>query len=184
MAKFNAKLLTTLGISTALLVGAGSTYAAQKEKNDSVTTKASTENVSVEKTIKAPTSEEIESVLQGEPTPPSIKVEGLFSTNGKPDYTADFYLNDAKLFSLLKISATDLKQELAKGKTVVEIAADKNISKQQVIDVISNTQIDVQIEGEQNGETPKSNRSKEEMLKDIEPNVLQVIEHKTETPWK
>lgn len=53
-----------------------------------------------------------------------------------------------------------------------------------MIDVISNTQIDVQIEGEQNGETPKSNRSKEEMLKDIEPNVLQVIEHKTETPWK
>lgn len=184
MAKFNAKLLTTLGITTALLVGAGSTYAAQKEKNDSVTTNASTENVSVEKTIKAPTSKEIESVLQGEPTPPNIKVEGLFSTNGKPDYTADFYLNDAKLFSLLKISATELKQELAKGKTVVEIAADKNVSKQQVIDVISNTQIDAQIEGEQNGETPKSNRSKEEMLKDIEPKVLQVIEHKTETPWK
>lgn len=32
MEKFNAKLLTTLGILTALLIGAGSTYAAQKEK--------------------------------------------------------------------------------------------------------------------------------------------------------
>lgn len=171
MTKFNAKLLVTLGISTALLVVAGGTYAAQKEKNDSVITKA-------------PTSEEIKLVLQGEPTPPNIKVEGFFSTNGEPDYTADFYLNDAKLFSLLKISATELKQELGKGKTVVEIAAEKNVSKQQVIDVISNTQVDVQIEGEQSGEIPNNNRSKEEMLKDIEPKVLQVIEHRTETPWK
>ncbi|PFL58804.1 hypothetical protein COJ27_26170 [Bacillus cereus] len=78
---------------------------------------------------------------------------------------------------MLKISATELKQELAKGNTVLESGADKNVSKQQVVDVISNTQIDVQIEG-----TLKSNRSKEERLKDIVPLVLQIIKHKTETP--
>ncbi|WP_219814122.1 hypothetical protein [Bacillus sp. ok061] len=85
---------------------------------------------------------------------------------------------------MLKISATELKQELAKGNTVLESGADKNVSKQQVMNVISNTQIDLQIEGEQNGGTPKSNRSKEERLKDIVPLVLQIIKHKTETPWK
>ncbi|GED15427.1 hypothetical protein [Aneurinibacillus migulanus] len=121
--------------------------------------------------------------IGGDPTPSNIKVEGLFSTNGKPDYTADAYLNDEKLFSLLKISPTELKQELAKGKSVVEIAASKNVSKQQVIDVIAETQVEVQIQAEQNGEIPKNNRSKEQMLKNIEPKVLQVIEHKTETPW-
>ncbi|MCI1696129.1 hypothetical protein [Aneurinibacillus aneurinilyticus] len=114
---------------------------------------------------------------------PTPSVEGFFSINGKPDYTADSFLNDEKLFSLLKISPTELKQELAKGKSVVEIAASKNVSKQQVIDVIANTQAEEQIQTEQNGEVPKNNHSKEQMKKALEPKVLQVIEHKTETPW-
>lgn len=123
--------------------------------------------------------------IGGNESPSSnIKVEGFFSADGKPDYTADDFLNDDKLFSLLQISPTDLKQELAKGKSVVEVAASKNVTKQQVIDVIANTQVDAQIQAEQNGETPKNNRSKEQMVKDIEPKVLQVIDHKTETPWK
>lgn len=124
------------------------------------------------------------SLIGGETTPSNIKAEGYFSRDGKPDYFADVYLNDAKLFSLLKISPTELKQELAKGKSVVEIAASKNISKQQVIDVIAKTQADLQIQGENNGDVPKNNLSHEQLLKAIEPKVLRIIEHKTETPSK
>lgn len=112
------------------------------------------------------------------------KVEDFFSTNGKPDYFADAYLNDDKLFSLLNMSPTELKQELAKGKSVVEIAASKNISKQQVVDVIAKTQVDLQIQAEANDEVPNNNLSNEQMLKAIEPKVLQVIEYKTVTPSK
>ncbi|PUA39759.1 hypothetical protein C8Z91_08475 [Paenibacillus elgii] len=122
-------------------------------------------------------------VVGGETTPSISKVEGYFSKNGKPDYFADDFLNDEKLFSLLKMSPTDLKQELAKGKSVVEVAASKNVSKQQVIDVIAKTQIEKQVQGEQNGAT-LSNRAKEQMMKEIEPKVVSVIEHKTETALK
>lgn len=121
------------------------------------------------------------SLIGGETAPSNIQVEGFFSSNGKPDYFADAYLNDAKLFSLLKISPTALKQELAKGKSVVEIAASKNVSNQQVIDVIAKTQVDAQIQGEANGDVPKSNRS-EQLLKAIEPKVVLIIEHKNEIP--
>lgn len=124
------------------------------------------------------------SLIGGETTPSKIKVEGFFSTNGKPDYFADAYLNDDKLFALLNMSATELKQELAKGKSVVEIAAAKHVSKQQVIDVIAKTQVEAQIQGENNGEVPKNNRSYEQQLKAIEPKVLQVIEYKTDTQAK
>ncbi|WP_409346690.1 hypothetical protein [Paenibacillus sp. MBLB4367] len=124
------------------------------------------------------------SLIGGEIAPSNSKVEGFFSRNGKPDYFADAYLNDVKLFSLLNISPPELKQELAKGKSVVEIAASKNISKQQVIDVIAKTQVEKQLQGESNGDVPKNNRSTEQMLKAIEPKVLQVIEHKTEAPSK
>lgn len=124
------------------------------------------------------------SLIGGEPAPSNIKVEGFFTRDGKPDYFADAFLNDEKLFSLLKISPTELKQELAKDKSVVEIAAAKNVTKQQVIDVISKTQVDLQVQGENSGDVSKSNRSNEQLLKAIEPKVLQVIEHKTETPSK
>ncbi|MGM1048728.1 MAG: hypothetical protein ACQEXX_21650 [Bacillota bacterium] len=117
-----------------------------------------------------------------DPTSSNNKVEGYFSLNGKPVYTADDFLNDEKLFSLLKISPTELKQEIAKGKSVVEIAAFKNVSKQQVIDVIAKTQVERQFKAEQNGVTI-SNRLMEQMIKEIEPKVLKIIEHKTETEW-
>ena len=176
MVKRKTKLFTVLGISAALLVGAGSTYAAQKEKNESVKTVKSIEQNKT--TEKAPTTKEIQSVLKGEPEPSNIKVEGFFSTDGKPVYTFDNFLNDEKLFSLLKINAQELKQELATGKSVVEIAASKNISKQQVIDVIAKTQAENQIQSENNGDVPKNNLSMEQMVKNIEPKVVHVIEHK------
>ncbi|MFF2155211.1 hypothetical protein ACFVVQ_07865 [Paenibacillus chitinolyticus] len=124
------------------------------------------------------------SLIGGETAPSTDKVEGYFSRDGKPDYFADAFLNDAKLFSLLKISPAELKEELAKGKSVVEVAASKQVSKQQVIDVIAKTQVDGQIQGEKNGDVPKGNSSIEQMLKAIEPKVLQVIEHKNETSSK
>jgi hypothetical protein len=124
------------------------------------------------------------SLIGGETTPATIQVEGFFSTNGKPDYFADAFLNDAKLFALLNMSPTQLKQELATGKSVVEIAASKNVSKQQVIDVIAQTQVDAQLQGELHGDAATNNRSNEQMLRAIEPKVLQVIEHKSETPAK
>ncbi|WP_289142807.1 hypothetical protein [uncultured Brevibacillus sp.] len=113
-------------------------------------------------------------------TPSNIKVEGLFSRNGKPDYFADNFLNDEKLFALLKISPTELKQELAKGKTVVEIAASKNVTKQQVLDVIAETQARGQLQGDG---VPITEQSLKEMMKAAEPKVLQMIEHRTETEW-
>ncbi|KZE73794.1 hypothetical protein AV654_03920 [Paenibacillus elgii] len=118
-------------------------------------------------------------VVGGETTPSISKVEGYFSKNGKPDYFADDFLNDEKLFSLLKMSPTDLKQELAKGKSVVEVAASKNVSKQQVIDVIAKTQVEKQFPAEEN-----SKPFMEQMMKEIEPKVVYVIEHKNETTLK
>lgn len=91
-------------------------------------------------------------------------------------------MNDDKLFALLKMSPSELKQELAKGKSVVEIAAAKHISKQQVIDVIATTQAEGQIQAEQTGKT-KNDLLMKQIKKALEPKVLQVIEHKTETPW-
>jgi len=123
------------------------------------------------------------SLIGGETAPSNMKVEGFFSTNGKPDYTADAFLNDENLLSLLNMSPAELKQQLAKGQSVVEIAASKHVSKQQVIDVIANTQAEGQIQAEQKGEIPKSHPSKEQMKKALEPKILPVIEHKTETPW-
>lgn len=177
MVKHKTKIFTVIGISTALLVGAGTTYAAQKEKNESgKTVQSIKQDKKVKTTGKAPISKEIQSVLKGEPTPSNIKVEGFFSTNGQPDYTADYFLNDQKLFSLLKVNGQELKQELATGKTVVEIAASKNVSRQQVIDAIASTQAQIQVGNNKD--------QMEQMKKNIEPKVLHIIEHKTETPWK
>ncbi|WP_208652605.1 hypothetical protein [Paenibacillus lautus] len=124
------------------------------------------------------------SLIGGQTSSSDDKVEGFFTTNGKPDYFADAFLNDDKLFSLLNMSPIELKQELATGKSVVEIAASKNVSKQQVVDVIAQSQVDLQIQSEANGEIPANNLSNDQMLKAIEPKVLQVIEYKTETPSK
>jgi len=122
------------------------------------------------------------SVIGGETASSNQKIEGSVSTNEMSDDLLVPYLNDEKLFSLLNMSPSELKEELAKGKSVVEIAAAKNVSKQQVIDVISKTQVDVQLEAERNGEIPNNNLSYEQLLKEIEPKVLQVIEHKSDRP--
>ncbi|MGG1938705.1 hypothetical protein ABFY57_02870 [Paenibacillus polymyxa] len=119
--------------------------------------------------------------LIGGGTAPSV--EGFFMTNGKPDYTADDFLNDEKLFSLLRMSPADLKQELAKGASVVEIAASKKISKQQVVDIIANTQAKKQIQADPHGGATVDDRTLELLKRILEPKVLKVIEHKTETPW-
>ncbi|MBP1967696.1 hypothetical protein [Paenibacillus aceris] len=177
MVKKKTKLFTVLGISAVLLVGAASAYAANATN---ASPKQVNKVVPVQTSDKAPTPQEIESVLKGEPTPATIKVEGLFSKDGKPDHTADFFLNDEKLISLLRMSTQELKQELATGKSVVEIAESRNVSKQQLIDAIAKTQVDAQIQAENKGEVPNSNSS---MEKDVQRKVVQVIEHKTETAW-
>ncbi|TKI59140.1 hypothetical protein E8L90_29155 [Brevibacillus antibioticus] len=115
--------------------------------------------------------------------PSNNKVEGFFSFNGKPDYTADTILNDEKLLALLKMSATELKEELAKGKTVVEIAASKNVSRQQVIDVIGRTMAEGQLQDGKNKVTISDELLKQ-MIKDGEQKIIPIIEHKTETEWK
>ncbi|WP_136605589.1 hypothetical protein [Paenibacillus dokdonensis] len=120
------------------------------------------------------------SLIGGGPAP---SVEGFFTTNGKPDYTADDFLNDEKLFSLLHMSPAALKQELAKGTSVVEIAASKKISQQQVMDVIASTQAKKQIQADPHGGTTDDDRTLEQLKRILEPKVSQVIEHKTETPW-
>ncbi|PSK01071.1 hypothetical protein C7R93_00540 [Brevibacillus fortis] len=116
------------------------------------------------------------------PAPSNKEVEGYFSRDGKPDYTADNFLNNEKLFSLLKMSPTELKEEIAKGKSVVEVAASKNISKQQVIDVIAKTQAERQLQDGKNKVTISDDLLKQ-MMKAVERKVLRVIEHKTETEW-
>lgn len=50
------------------------------------------------------------------------------------------------------MNTTELKQELATGKSVVEFASSKNISTQGVIEIIANAQKEVQLKG---GETEK-----------------------------
>ncbi|WP_212982802.1 hypothetical protein [Paenibacillus cineris] len=114
---------------------------------------------------------------------PAATVEGFFTTNGKPDYTADAFLNDEKLFALLHMSPAELKQELAKGASVAEIAASKKISKQQVIDVIASTQAKKQFQADSHGGASDDKRALEQLKQMVEPKVSQVIEHKTETPW-
>ncbi|MGF9910796.1 hypothetical protein [Brevibacillus porteri] len=110
------------------------------------------------------------------------KEEYYFSRDGKPDPYADNFLNNEKLFALLKMSPTELKEELAKGKSVVEVAASKNISKQQVIDVIARTQAEGQLQDGKNKVTISDDLLKQ-MMKEVEPKVIQTIEHKTETEW-
>lgn len=177
------KLFTVLGISAVLLVGAASAYAANAANTANAVPKQQVNEVVQVQTQtpeQTPTPQEIDAVLKGEPTPATVKVEGLFSKDGKPDHTADFFLNDEKLISLLKMSTQELKQELATGKSVVEIAAARNVSKQQLLDAIGKTQVDAQIQAETKGEVPKSGSTMEQ---DVARKVEQVIEHKTDTPW-
>ncbi|MEK4486394.1 hypothetical protein MHH81_12500 [Psychrobacillus sp. FSL H8-0484] len=173
-------LFTVLSISTALLVGTGSAYATQIQKNES------------EKAVQIVNKESNDTTKQEVKVQESIKIptefsftdEAFFTRDGQPDYYANNFLNNQDLFSLLNMNGAELKQELATGKSVVEIASSKNVSTQQVFEVIAKAQITVQIQGEENGEVPKNSHSMEQRLKEIEPKVLQMIEHKTEIPWR
>ncbi|MFJ6211273.1 hypothetical protein [Lysinibacillus sp. NPDC092081] len=166
-------LFTVLSISTALLVGTGSAYATQIQKNESekavqIVNKESNET----------TKQEVK-VQESEKSPFSFTDEAFFTRDGQPDYFANEFLNNQDLFSLLNMNGAELKQELAIGKSVVEIAASKNVSTQQVIEVIAKAQTIVQIQGEENGEVPANTASMKQLLKNIEPKVLHVIEHKS-----
>lgn len=66
-----------------------------------------------------------------------------------------------------KISGAELNQEIAKGKSVVKIAK---------------TQVERHYKAEQTGATI-STHLMEQMMKEIEPKVLKIIEHKTGTEW-
>lgn len=61
----------------------------------------------------------------------------------------------------------------------MEVAASKNVSRQQLIDVIAKTQVDRELEG-----AVISEKQLSQMVKGIEPKVIDVIEHKSETPLK
>lgn len=172
-------LFTVLSISTALLVGTGSAYATQIQKNESEKAVQIVNKESNKTTKQEVKVQDIKKI----PTQFSFTDEAFFTRDGQPDYFANAFLNNLDLFSLLNMNAAELKQELATGKSVVEIASSKNVSTQQVIEVISKAQITTQIQGEENGEIPTNSHSKEQRLKEIEPKVLMVIEHKTESPW-
>ncbi|MGE7022217.1 hypothetical protein [Solibacillus cecembensis] len=154
-------LIMALSISTAFLVGGVHTYATQIQKEDSVKT-VQLVNTQSNETTKLENKEL--------PNQYSFTEEAFFTTNGQPDYFANAYLNNQELFSLLSMNATELIQELASGKSVVEIASSKNISTQRVIEAIAKAQYEVQIK---EGETGEGH------LKDIEVKVLHVIEYKS-----
>ncbi|EPD52085.1 hypothetical protein HMPREF1210_01438 [Paenisporosarcina sp. HGH0030] len=168
-------LFTVLSISTALLVGTGSAYATQNQKDESVKAVQIVNKESNEITKQEVKVQESKKI----PTQYSFTDEAFFTWDGQPDYFANEFLNNQDLFSLLNMNGAELKQELATGKSVDEIASSKNVSTQQVIEVIAKAQTIVQIQGEENGEVPKNSASMEQRLKDIEPKVLQVIEHKS-----
>ncbi|MEG0383421.1 MAG: hypothetical protein RR642_01575 [Solibacillus sp.] len=154
-------LIMALSISTAFLVGGVHTYATQIQKEDSVKT-VQLVNTQSNETTKLENKEL--------PNQYSFTEEAFFTTNGQPDYFANAFLNNQELFSLLNMNATELIQELASGKSVVEIASSKNISTQRVIEAIAKAQYEVQIK---EGETGEGH------LKDIEVKVLHVIEYKS-----
>lgn len=156
-------LIMALGISTAFLIGGGHTYAKQIQKNESV------KSVQL---LNTQTDEITKQKSKELPTQFSFNDEAFFTTNGQPDYFANAFLNNQDLFALLNMNATELKQKLATGKSVVEIASSKNVSTQDVIEVITKAQTEVQFEG---GDTEET----EEMIEDLKVKVLHVIEYKS-----
>nr|WP_113759206.1 hypothetical protein [Brevibacillus laterosporus] len=89
------------------------------------------------------------SMIGGGPTAPA-----------NPDFNgpAANYLNNEELFKLLGMDASTLKKELDTGKSIFDIAATKNVSRQQVLDVIIEAETKSQIEfNQKNGFTTNSN---------------------------
>ncbi|PRZ13823.1 hypothetical protein CLV36_10713 [Laceyella sediminis] len=86
------------------------------------------------------------------------------------------FLNNPQLFSLLQMDAATLKQALDSGKSVLDVAASKNVSEKQVIDVIVQAQVKVQQQAEKDGKVPPT--PIDELIRGIELKVKQVVEHR------
>lgn len=155
-------LIIAFGIS-AFLLGSGHTYAKQIQKDASVKS-AQIVSTQTEETLKQKSKEQ--------QTQFSFTDEAFFTTNGQPDYFANDFLNNPDLFSLLNMTPGELKQNLDTGKSVVEIAASKNIATQDVIEVIAKEQLKRQFEGEE------EKKATEEMIEDLKVKVLHVLEYK------
>lgn len=156
-------LIIAFGIS-AFLLGSGHTYAKQIQKDASVKS-AQIVSTQTEETLKQKSKEQ--------QTQFSFTDEAFFTTNGQPDYFANDFLNNPDLFSLLNMTPGELKQNLDTGKSVVEIAASKNIATQDVIEVIAKEQLKRQFEGEE------EKKATEEMIEDLKVKVLHVLEYKS-----
>lgn len=156
-------LIIAFGIS-AFLLGSGHTYAKQIQKDASVKS-AQIVSTQTEETLKQKSKEQ--------QTQFSFTDEAFFTTNGQPDYFANDFLNNPDLFSLLNMNPGELKQNLDTGKSVVEIAASKNIATQDVIEVIAKEQLKRQFEGEE------EKKATEEMIEDLKVKVLHVLEYKS-----
>lgn len=156
-------LIIAFGIS-AFLLGSGHTYAKQIQKDASVKS-AQIVSTQTEETLKQKSKEQ--------QTQFSFTDEAFFTTNGQHDYFANDFLNNPDLFSLLNMNPGELKQNLDTGKSVVEIAASKNIATQDVIEVIAKEQLKRQFEGEE------EKKATEEMIEDLKVKVLHVLEYKS-----
>lgn len=157
-------LIMAFGIS-AFLLGSGHTYAKQIQKDADASVKSA-------QIVSTQTDETIKQKSKEQQTQFSFTDEAFFTTNGQPDYFANDFLNNPELFSLLNMTPGELKQVLDTGKSVVEIAASKNISTQDVIEVIAKEQLKRQFEGEEKEAT-------EGMIEDLKVKVLHVIEYKS-----
>lgn len=157
-------LIIAFGIS-AFLLGSGHTYAKQIQKDPDASVKSA-------QIVSTQTEETIKQKSKEQQTQFSFTDEAFFTTNGQPDYFANDFLNNPELFSLLDMTPGELKQNLDTGKSVVEIAASKNISTQDVLEVIAKEQLKRQFEGEEKKET-------EGMIEDLKVKVLHVIEYKS-----
>ncbi|KQX55284.1 hypothetical protein [Paenibacillus sp. Root444D2] len=87
-------------------------------------------------------------------------------------------LNNAKLFELLQMDAAELQKELDTGKTVIEVAASKNVSEKEVNDVIIQAQVEIQLKAVENKEPGITAPPKDELAELISKKVQQVTTNK------
>ena len=83
-------------------------------------------------------------------------------------------LNNAKLCELLQMDAAELQKELDTGKTVIEVAASKNVSEKEVNDVIIQAQVETQLKAVENKEPGITAPPKDELAELISKKVQQV----------
>lgn len=90
----------------------------------------------------------------------------------------DALLNNAKLFELLQMDAAELQKELDTGKTVIEVAASKNVSEKEVNDVIIQAQVEMQLKAVENKMPGITAPPKDELAEQISKKVQQVTANK------